>query len=254
MKTNYRRSVLLAALGALLLLSACSSASSVPSSTPTAASTATSTIEPTKTATPTATMTPTQTPKPTATANLAATQRYDNFTGWLEKLVADKRIPSMQGKYHALDDYSNTFAKIGYFNWSTYDAYEPTNFIIQAKVQIANERTENAFKSACGFVFADQFSNHALFFALDGNANYRTEGADRGSKYLDSTLYQNPDGVTLTAILSNKSLLFYVNDRQAISQTVYGGPFRIGPAILSGTSEGFGTRCDFTDIILWEME
>lgn len=254
MKTNYRRSVLLAALVPVLLISACSAAPNAPVSTQTAANTATSTMEPTQTSVPTVTVSPTKTPQPTATANLAATQRYDSFTGWLEKLVADQSIPSMDGKYHAFDDYSDSFAKIGYFNWATYNDYQPTNFIVQAKVQIANETTQNAFKSACGFVFADQFSNHALFFSLDGNANYRTEGADRGSKYLDSTFYQNPGGVTLTVVLSNKALTFYVNDRKAISQTVYGGPFSVGPAILSGTSEGFGTRCDFTDIVLWEMD
>lgn len=235
-----------------LIVSGCGAIA--PEATPTTASTATKTREPTRTPIPTATTVPTQTPEPTSTPNLAATQRYDSFQVWLEKLAADGSIPSLDGKYHSLDDYSESFAKIGYFNWSLYDTYLPTNFIVQAKVQIANETTENAFKSACGFVFNDQFSTHAMFFALDGNANYRTNSTDYGSKYLDSTLYQNPDGVLLTLIVSNKTVLFYVNDRQAISQTVYSGPFHVGPAILSGTSEGFGTRCDFTEMVLWEME
>lgn len=228
--------------------------SCAPAATPTIVASSTPTSTQVPTFTPTVTRTPTQTPLPTATLNLAATQQYDGFVQWLEKLVAEGSIPSTEGTYHSLDDFSDSFAKIGYYNWSTYNEYQPANFIVQAKVQIANETTENAFKSACGFVFTDGFSNHVLFFALDGNANYRTDGRDRGSKYLDSAFYQNPDGVTLTVILSNKALLFYVNDRKAISQTVYGGPFSLGPAILSGTSEGFGTRCDFSDIVLWEME
>jgi hypothetical protein len=252
MKSQISKTVLFICLA--IILSACGVSASAPESTPTTASSATATVVPTQTPTSTATVIPSQTPKPTSTPNLAATQRYDSFQGWLEKLAADGSIPSINGRYYMLDDYSDSLAKIGYFNWSTYNTYEPTNFIIQAKVQIANETTENAFKSACGFVFKDQFSTHALFFALDGNANYRTNSADRGSKYLDSTLYQNPDGVILTVILSNKALLFYVNDRKAISQTVYAGPFSVGPAILSGTSEGFGTRCDFTELVLWEIE
>lgn len=237
-----------------LIVCACGANAAAPTVIPTAADTATSTPAPTKTFTPTASLTPTQTPEPTSTPDVAATQKYESLQGWVERLAGEGVIPSLEGEYHSLDDFSDSLAKIGYFNWSTYDAYNPTNFIIQAKVKIDNQTTENAFKSACGFVFQDAFSNHALFFALDGNANYRTNGGDRGSKYIDSALYQNPDGVTLTVVLYNKALLFYVNDGKAITQTVYGGPFTVGPAILSGTSDGFGTRCGFTEMVLWEMK
>jgi hypothetical protein len=254
MKTRLSQSALIACVALSLMLSACGASAPEPTLTPTIANTATKTLEPTQTLTPTATVTPTRTPKPTSTPNIAATQKYDSFQVLVEKLVSEKVIPSVEGKYHPLDDYSDSLAKSGYFNWATYNDFSPSNFIIQAKVKIDNETTENAFKSGCGFVFMDTFSNHAVFFALDGNANYRTDGADRGSKYLDKTLFQNPDGVTLTVVLYNKALSFYVNDRKALTQTVYGGPFRVGPSILSGTSEGFGTRCDFTQVVLWEMK
>ena len=235
-----------------LNLQACGSVQQMVQGTPTF--TPTTTATPTHTFTSTPTLTPTQTPTPTSTPNLAATQKYESFQSSLEKFASDGIIPSLEGEYHSLDDYSKSLAKSGYFNWATYDEFKPTNFIIQAKVKIANATTENVFKSGCGFVFEDVFSNHALFFALDGNANYRTGGRDRGSKYVDATLFQNPEGVRLTVILYNKSLLFYVNDQKAITQTVYGGPFSVGPSILSGTSEGFGTRCDFTEVALWEMD
>jgi len=257
MKTSLSKIALSVCVTLSLVLSACGA--SAPPATPTIVNTntamATNTAIPTNTATltPTVTATPTKTPKPTITPNLAATQQYDSFYAWVEKFSADGSIPSVKGKYNPMDDYSNSFAKSGYFTWATYTNIETTNFIIQAKVKIANETTENASKSGCGFVFTDTFSNHALFFALDGNANYRTNGGDRGSKYVDKTLYQNPDGVTLTVLLSNKALSFYVNDKKTITQTVYEGPFHVGPAILSGTSEGFGTRCDFSNIVLWQI-
>jgi hypothetical protein len=257
MKTNLSKIALSVCMTLSFVLSACGA--SAPPATPTAVNTNTSiptnTPTPTNTATltPTVTLTPTKTPKPTITPNLAATQQYDSFYTWVEKFSAEGSIPSAKGKYNPMDDFSDSFAKSGYFTWATYTNLESTNFILQAKVKIANATTENSSKSGCGFVFMDTFSNHALFFALDGNANYRTNGGDRGSKYVDKTLYENLDGVTLTVLLNDKALSFYVNDKKAITQTVYGGPFYAGPAILSGTSEGFGTRCDFSEIVLWQI-
>jgi hypothetical protein len=173
----------------------------------------------------------------------------------VQRFVDEGFISSTYGEYFALDDYSDALAEPGYYRWSTNDAAEPTNFIIQAKVKIDNASTENVFKSGCGFVFLDPFSNHAVFFSLDGNANYRTNGGDRGSNYLDATLFQNPEGVTMTLLLYNKALRFYINDRLALSGiTVYGESYSVGPSVLSGTSEGFGTRCDFTEMALWEIK
>lgn len=240
-----------------LILSACGSAA--PQATPTAVSTNTPVPNtPTSTVTliPTATLPPTRTPAPTATPNLAATQQYEGLLAAVEKFAAEGVIPSTSGKYYPLDDHSDSFAKIRYYTWVLYQDAEPANFIMQARVKMTNATTENVYKSGCGFVLANEFSNHGVFFSLDGNANYWADGYARGSNYLDATLYeQNPDGLTLTLLLSNKALLFYVNGRKALSGiTIYGEPFNVGPAILSGTSEGFGTRCDFTEMALWQME
>ncbi len=239
-----------------LLLTACGGAPPEPTLTPTVADTATDTPVPTATLTPSPTLTPTETLTPTSTPNIAATQKYDALQAQLEQLVKDKIIPSMDGTYYALDDYSKEFAKIRYYTWDLYDGAQPSNFVVQAKVKIANATTENAFKSGCGFVFANFFDNHAVFFALDGNANYWDNGYDRGSKYLDNTVYEkNPDGVVITLVLYNKALHFYVNGREALKDiTIYGEPFTVGPAVLSGTSEGFGTRCEFTEMALWEIK
>jgi hypothetical protein len=257
MKTNLTKSALIVCVVITLILSACGA--SMPAAIPTAANTNTPvppTVTPTITLTPTQTFTPTATLTPTATPNIAATQKYEGFQALVEKLASDKVIPSAEGKYYALDDYSKEFAKIRYYTWDLYDGAKPSNLVIQAKVKISNETTENAFKSGCGFVMQNDINNHAVFFSLDGNANYWADGYDRGSKYLDNTVYEkNPDGVTLTLVLSNKALHFYVNGREALKDiTIYGEPFNVGPAVLSGTSQGFGTRCEFTEMALWEVK
>jgi len=261
MKTSFLKAIPFVGVLIPLILAGCGTSvveSTLPSvivNTPTQTLTPTETLEPTATLTATETPVPTATSTPTSTPDIAATQKYDNMLVWVEKLANDKVIPSREGEYIVLEDTSMEFAKIGYYTWELYGRNIHSNFVMQANVKIANEASENAFKSACGFIFKDDFDGHAVFFSLDGNVNYRTDGSDRGSNYLDSALFQDPDGVKLTLVLSNKSLTFYINDRKALSGiVVYGGPFAVGTTVLSSTSEGFGTRCDFTEVALWRME
>jgi hypothetical protein len=254
MKRNPSLSVLCVGVLLLLTVSACGGGAPAEAPVPEVTNTLVPTVVPTNTLVPTATPIPTRTPMPTATPNLAATQKYDSFYALVEELAGEGVIASTDGTYHSLDDYSDEFAKSGYYNWVTYDAVETSNFIMQAHVKLSNATNENVFKSACGFVMSTVYTHHAIFFALDGNVNFRTDGADRGSNYLDASLFQNPDGLQLTLVLSNKTLRFYVNDKQAFTQVVYDSPLSVGPSILSGTSEGFGTRCEFTDVVLWDME
>lgn len=231
-----------------LITAGCATTTPAPTITLTASNTATQTL------TPTATFTSTPTPKPTSTPNIAATQKYDITQKWLEKLINEGVISNADGKYYPQNDIKDSIANPGYYSWITFDSPQATNFILHARAKLDNATDENVFKSGCGFVFTDPFSNHAVFFSLDGNANYRTDSMDRGSKFIDASLYQNPEGVELTLILANKALLFYVNDQLGLSGiTVYGEDFWLGPAILSGSAESFGTSCEFLEMAVWKI-
>ena len=258
MKTNLSITVLFVCLVLASTLSAFGAGT--PPATPTPANT--NTPPPTNTpvpptATATITLTPTNTPTPTATPDIAATQKYEGLQATVEQLAAKGVIPSTNGTYYSLDDFSDSFAKSRYYTWTTYPDISVSNFVLQAKAKLTNATNENVSKSGCGLAAKSLgFIEHAIFFSLDGNANYWSEGYSRGTNYLDNTLYtQNPDGLVLTLILSNKAMLFYVNGREALSGiTIYGEPFEVGPTILSGTSEGFGTRCEFSEVGLWEIK
>ncbi len=135
------KSVLFVFMAFALILSACGA--SAPEATATPANTATSTATVAPTFTPTVTLTPTRTPKPTATLtptstpDIAATQKYESLQAQVEQLASDGVIPSAQGTYYALDDFSKSFAKIRYYTWVTYPDIIPSNFVIQARVKIA---------------------------------------------------------------------------------------------------------------------
>lgn len=255
MKNDISKTALFVFLALSLNFSGCSAISPEPTLTASPANTATDTPEPSRTPIPSATVTSTRTPKPTATPDIAATQKYESLQKWVDKLASEAILPSTEGKYYVLDDFSDSFAKSRYYGWVIYPDLTPSNFIMQAKVKIAND-AEETYKAGCGFVIQNKdYYVFAVFFSLDGNANYYNSGFHYYSKYLDNTLYDKyPDGLTLTMVLSNRALFFYVNGEMALSGiTIYEEPYVVGPAILSGTSEGFGTRCDFTEVTVWQV-
>ena len=250
---------LLIFVGVWIVISACSPSPNQLSATvavaqaqtQTAAPTPTMTLTPSKTPTPTRTSTPTGTPTPTATLNLTATQQYNDFSSWVDKLSKDGLISSKNGKYIPLEDYSDSLAKSNYYQWFTFDEYTPTNFIIQANVKISNA-APNSTKAGCGFAVSGY--DQAIFFALDGNINY-VDAFTRKSNYLDATSateFESANGVLLTLVVDDRNWHFFVNDKIGlVLNSQGGGPNNVGPAILSGTDEGFGTRCEYTNMLLW---
>jgi hypothetical protein len=231
-------------------LQACVAVQQIAAETPTITPTTTSTQTPIPTST--VTLTPTITPSPTRTPNLVATQQYVGFFPWVEKLYNDGLIPSVEGEYIHLDDYSDSFAKSGYYSWITYSGLVPTKFILQAQVKITNA-IQSSFKSGCGFVFGEEDHPSAIFFALDGHINFFS--GEHRINYLDSTLFENPDGVKITLLVIEDVMRFFVNDRMGLmSKVFYQDPIRIGPAILSGNDQDFGTRCDFSEMSLWAID
>ncbi len=239
----------------VFLMAATACAPSQPAASPT--------VSPTYTpAPPTATLPPTSTA--TSTPDVAATQQYNDLFLWVEKFVEAGILPDTSGQYFALDDVSDSFAKAKYYHVTPLKM-KAADFILQARVKMQSA-SKDASKAGCGFVFlASGFDSRAIFFAQDGNVNFLANGYPIKSNYLDAGLSSNPDGNLITLIVYDKDARFFVNDRLGILLPHVNGVYRIGytltpeiteigvfgPSVLSGTNEGFGTRCDFSDFHLW---
>jgi len=235
----------------VLNLQACDAVQQMIQGTPTPTPTLTNTPTLTPTRTPTPTSTATLTPTPTITPNLIATQEYIVFFSWVEKFFKDDLISSVEGDYIPLDDYSDTLAKEGWYEWTEYPNAYPENFILQANVKIASAEPD-ASKAGCGFSIGGY--DQAVFFTLNGNVIYN-DSFSRNANYLDHTLTENPDGVIITLLKNKGNLHFFVNDRLGLQRGNTGrGSVYVGPAILSDTNEGFGTRCIFTNMVLWVID
>jgi hypothetical protein len=262
MKTNSSNSALFVGLLLMLILSACGA--SAPVATSTLPATVTS-IE-TSALTATATVIPTKTPPPTATPNLAATQQYDDFFAVVQKIHEAGQIPSTDGKYLELDDYQDEVAtKLSYEYAET--GVNTKNFIVRGDFEWSNAiNTTNI--SGCGFVFRVQQNTDHYLIVLDAFSGVKlASSTDRGTYSMGSP--QNGDEklsdfgpgpyhANFTLVVNDLKSYVYVND-------VYYGEYKLldyritdsgllSGAVLSATSEGYGTRCNITNIQAWIID
>ena len=262
MTTNLSNSALIVCLALTIVLSACGA--SAPAATATELATVTSTEVPTLTVTTTAT--PTKTPKPTATPNLAATQQYEDFFAVVQKIHKAGQISNIDGEYVELDDYRDEVAIKLSYAWAE-TGISAKNFIVRGDFDWSNA-INTANTSGCGFVYRVQENTDHYLIVLDAFSGVKlASSTDRGTYSMGSP--QNGDGkisdfgpgpyhATFTLVVNDLKSYVYVND-------VYYGEYKLldyritdsgllSGAVLSATSEGYGTRCNITDTQAWVIE
>ena len=261
MKTNLCKPALIFCV--VLMISACN-ASATSATTSTATQAATDTLEPTVTATQTSI--PTITPSPTVTPDVAATQQYDDFFAVVQKIHAAGQIPSTEGKYLELDDYRDEVAiKLFYAYAET--GVSAKNFIVRGDFEWSNA-INTANTSGCGFVYRVQQNTDHYLIVLDAFSGVKlASSTDRGTYSMGSP--QNGDEklsdfgpgpyqATFTLVVNDLKSYVYVND-------VYYGEYKLldyritdsgllSGAVLSATSEGYGTRCNITNTQAWIID
>jgi len=262
MKNHLSKSALFVCLVLMLMLSACGA--NAPEATSTPPATATSTVVPPFTATVTLTLT--TTPLPTATPNLAATQQYKDFFTVVQKIYEAGQIPNIDGKYLGLDDYKDEVAnKLDYAYAET--GVSAKNFIVRGDFEWSNAvNTTNI--SGCGFVYRVQPNMDHYLIVLDAFSGAKlASSTDRGTYSMGSPqkgdekltdFGSDPYHATFTLVVNNLKSYIYVND-------IYQGEYKLldyritesgllSGAVLSATSEGYGTRCKITNTQAWIID
>lgn len=191
-----------------VVVTACSMGTPAPTATPSST--------PTPSNTPTITPSPTPTLTPTATPNFAATQQSESFSALVQQYYDEERIPSLEGTYQRLDDYSNSLAKEGYYN-TVPSGIRASQFIVRADIKMSNYKTEFP-RAGCGFMYhsdTSTFMHEILFLSQNGNIYYYYP-AFSGRIDFQSNYYMelpNPVSVNLTLIVNKADAYFYVNDK-----------------------------------------
>lgn len=250
-------------LSLIFLISACA-----PQKLPdaTATSLPTSTIVPTSTALPAPTMTvvPTNTPRPSATPNLAATQKYEAVNQEIQSYYDLGYVARADGNIQELDDFSVEWAQLGWYQWYPLGK-EVSDFSLSAHFKWMSA-SKTADESGCGFAFAIQpdFGHYAVFLDrnkiifLDADSSYgsyaRSVGKTSGSGRVK---FDNPAEADFTLIVNGIDAYVLV-DKELIgkytlakSRILQGD---VGLTVLSGTNKDYGTRCEMTNIHLFELK
>jgi hypothetical protein len=190
----------------------------------------------------------------TQVVDSAATQQAQAFQGVLQQLTDEGIINSQEGDYYPLDDFDESWAQIGYYQWWK-TGYEAENFVLSADVawESASDKA-NWPEAGCGIVFSeDSESNHHLaYLSLDGYG--RLIQVNKGQwKNLASQRYGNlsiPNGeAKIMLVVNDKVVNFYVNGKRVAN--AYDGSLdkgNIALTLLSGTNKDFGTRCKMSNI------
>jgi predicted small lipoprotein YifL len=200
----------------------------------------------------------------TAVALAQKTAQAQPMFDLVQRLFTDGYLTSTDGTYTHMEDFDESEAKINYIHWYPTGA-DPQNFVIRADMawESASDKAD-WWNSGCGFIF--HVSPDDAFYSaeldLDGYVRLGTHRA--GFSYVEA-MGQSFYG-TLDKLKGNATFMMVVNNSDGILVFIneelvhrYKGVLKLARgdlyySLTSGTNKGFGTRCQMTNVDLWELK
>lgn len=203
----------------------------------------------------------------TATAEkiMAATEQAQPMQEIAQMLYQNDILTTAEGEYIAASGWEQEWAQINYYRyWPVIEAIPiPTdNFIVRTDIAwSSSSESANWNTSTCGFVVIDPESgkHHVINISMDGYANlWYNDGGGRAN--LKAKRITNAKGIPegqaeFVLAVQGQTITVYVNGVEAFSftDTKY-LPGLLAYTLGSGTNKGYGTRCEMTNVGLWEIK
>lgn len=178
-----------------------------------------------------------------------------------EILAESGLLTKTNGKIKHIPDFEEEWAQINWYRWYR-TSHSPSDFIIRADAswESASDKA-NWWTSGCGFVFReDGVDNHYLAF-LDMNGIAHLDRVRNGStahlgrSNLNYPLEKPADEANIMLVAEGNIISFFVDGYLMLSrQDLSFAEGELGLTVLSGINKDFGTRCEMTNIELWELE
>jgi len=240
-------------------------------------------IPPTDTPIPLPSKTPTITPSPTRdfqatlairetnvakTATSAAFQKTQNanpMAELVEKLYNDGYITTKDGTFSKLDNFSEQWAKLDWYQYWYQGDEKYANFVLSfsARMQSASDKA-NWHHAGCGVVFRHVDNENHLFLIIAQNGIMSLRKRVKDVVYLvrDSKKYSSQipvENVYVNLIVDGMNVIIFADGNPILEarDPLLGSTLREGRlafSVMSGTNKGYGTRCSMTDIWLWELK
>jgi hypothetical protein len=195
-----------------------------------------------------------------AALRLVATTQAEPMHARILELEADGHLSSTVGTYYRLDDFSQTWAQINWYQWWG-TGHAPDNFVVRSDVEWeSGSDTANWWNSGCGYIFRVQDTDNHLraFLALDGSVRFNSvvngNWGRLGEGYVANLDIPRGQGELMLVVQDNMISFFFNGERvyrQSYSALDSG---ELALTLASGTNKDFGTRCTFTNIDLYELD
>jgi len=179
----------------------------------------------------------------------------------IEKLKNIGYAPGTSGTYIPLPDVEREWAQLGWYEWGL-TGETPRNFVLSALVtwESASE-TPDWNLAGCGVIFRENGPEnfYAIFNTLDGRTRFdRTVNGASANLVINKPGFSSFDQTGQSSILlvaNGSQFIFFVDGSESFSRADMGlSEGALGLAVLSGTNQGFGTRCTWSNIELFEFE
>jgi len=179
-----------------------------------------------------------------------------DFENLLDKLYRDGAISTTNGETTAYNDYEDSWAQIGWYQWVTFQ--EADRFVFSATVEWASaSQTPNNFESGCGVNFNMGYGNSDHLLAsirMDGLVYFT--GFKNGRSLSYGTYKYGPPSIKgstdFTLVVDRDKATVYIDGQRLVRKAdlpIMGD--LVGLTTLSGTNKDFGTRCTWTDIFFY---
>lgn len=195
------------------------------------------------------------------TANAAAaTAEAQPIVDLVAQLQSDGLMSDSNGRLTKLDDFKESWAQINWFQWF-HTGETPENFMVTADVswESASDKA-NWFTSGCGFVFrADRAGDnyYMIYLALDGRVRMlrKVNGnlGESGSKFYGKLDIPKGSAVFMLVVEGNKIRAFVNGDLAFEKIDNAHSEGSLAYTLISGTNKDFGTRCEMTNVWLWDL-
>ena len=190
-----------------------------------------------------------------------ATAQAQPMVDLLEQLKVDGYLENTEGEYIRMPDHTQEQAKINYLDIFPTFLF-PSNFVIRVNIAYESASTSaNWFNSSCGFLFrfdGNKGNFYQAVLSLDGNVEVK-RWKNSLPTALQTAYYgrmDTPNGnFEMVLVVEGPQFTVLINQTKVarIRDTTLtdGGLFY---TLTSGTNKDFGTRCNYTNIDIWQLK
>ena len=208
---------------------------------------------------PTAQIAPTEPPVAASTPEPEVPQVPAEVKEWVDKYYEKGYLPSTEGEYHHLEDFSMDFANASLTFSKKETGYSAKDFAVRAHFKWQSAITYPD-PGGCGWSFRRMRSDSYLMFVdrewtymgLWKDNTWTRYGRTTGGGWVG---LGNPAEADVTLAVSKGKAFILIDDSLASSHTLdtdyLTGPGELDYVVVAGTYKDFGTRCEMTNVDLW---